>query len=129
MEQTRRHSKKRDAILSVIRGTKLHPSAEWVYEKIRDVYPDISLGTVYRNLALFRDDGLVRVVTVVNGTERYDANTLPHPHFACRQCGAVIDITADFSMTASQLTKEGFQVENCDITYHGLCPSCSKHKI
>ena len=129
MEQTRRHSKKRDAILSVIRGTKLHPSADWIYEQIRTVYPDISLGTVYRNLSLFRDDGLVRVVTVVNGTERYDANVHPHPHFACRQCGAVIDITVDFSMAAAQLSAEGFQVENCDITYHGLCPSCKKNKI
>ena len=128
MEQIRRHSKKRDAILSVIQGTKLHPTAEWIYEKIRDVYPDISLGTVYRNLTLFKDDGLVRVVTVVNGTERYDANTLPHPHFACRQCGAVHDITVDFSMAAAQLQGEGFQVENCDITYHGLCPSCATHR-
>ena len=128
MEPIRRHSKKRDAILSVLQGTKLHPSADWVYEKIRDVYPDISLGTVYRNLSLFKEDGLVRVVTVVNGTERYDANTLPHPHFACSQCSAVHDITVDFSMAAAQLQKEGFQVENCDITYHGLCPECAKHK-
>ena len=128
MEQIRRHSKKRDAILSVIQGTTRHPSAEWIYEKIRDVYPDISLGTVYRNLSLFRDDGLVRVVTVINGTERYDANVLPHPHFACRQCGAVIDITVDFSMAASQLEGNGYNVENCDITYHGLCPECSKKK-
>ena len=129
MEQTRRHSKKRDAILSVIQGTKSHPTADWIYEQIRGVYPDISLGTVYRNLSLFKDDGLVRVVTVVNGTERFDANVLPHPHFACRQCGAVIDITVDFSMAASQLENKGFKVENCDITYHGLCPDCSKNKI
>lgn len=128
MEQTRRHSKKRDAILSVIQGTKSHPSADWIYEQIRAVYPDISLGTVYRNLSLFKDDGLVRVVTVVNGTERFDANVLPHPHFACRQCGAVIDITVDFSMALSKLASSGFTVENCDITYHGLCPSCTKNK-
>jgi len=128
MEQIRRHSKKRDAILSIIQGTKLHPSAEWIYEKIRKIYPDISLGTVYRNLSLFRDDGLVRVVTVVNGTERYDANVLPHPHFACRQCSAVIDITVDFGMADAQLSSEGYLVENCDVTYQGLCPACSKHK-
>lgn len=129
MEEVRRRSKKRDAILSVIQGTTQHPSADWIYEKIRNIYPDISLGTVYRNLSLFRADGLIRVVAVVNGTERYDANVLPHPHFSCRQCGAVIDITVDFSMAACQLEAAGFKVENCDITYHGLCPKCSENKI
>lgn len=126
MEQHRRHSKKRDAIFDVIRGTDTHPTAEWIYDKLKPGYPDLSLGTVYRNLTLFRKEGLIRPVTVVNGTERYDANVAPHPHFVCRACSSVYDV--DISQKGSvffELEQGGFQIESCDITYFGLCPRCT----
>lgn len=77
MERTVRYSKKREAILAAIQGTSCHPSAEWVYQQLRPLHPDLSLGTVYRNLTFFRERGLVQSVGVVQGQERFDAITTP----------------------------------------------------
>ena len=75
MSTMRRHSKKRDAILSCIRRSHLHPSAEWIYTQLKPEHPDLSLGTVYRNLALFRESGEIVCVATVHGVERLDAVT------------------------------------------------------
>ena len=124
MQRPRKHSHKRDAILACVRSTDTHPTADWVFSQLKPVIPDLSLGTVYRNLALFRENGQVRPVTVVNGVERYDANTLPHPHFVCRVCGGVYDVEIQGDGAAS-LKNAGYTVENCDITYFGVCPGCN----
>ena len=124
MERQRRKSKKREAMLSLLQGCDTHPSAEWIYDRLKGEFPDLSLGTVYRNLALFRENGQIRPVTVVNGVERYDANTLPHPHFVCRVCGGVYDVEVQGDGAAA-LKSAGYTVENCDITYFGVCPGCN----
>ena len=87
METARKHSKKREAILEALRSAKDHPSAEMLYSRLKSVYPDLSLGTVYRNLAFFINDGEITSVGTVAGQERYDADTSPHAHFICRRCG------------------------------------------
>ena len=79
----RRHSRKRDAILNCIRQSRVHPSAEWIYAQLKPEHPDLSLGTVYRNLALFRESGEVVCVATVRGADRLDACTEPHAHFIC----------------------------------------------
>ncbi len=128
MERTVRYSKKREAILTLLRGTSCHPSAEWVYRQLRPLHPDLSLGTVYRNLAFFREHGLVQSVGVVQGQERFDAVTAPHGHFVCNCCGAVLDLPdirpeGDLERTVS--TQYGFAVERCELTFYGLCPDCA----
>ena len=70
MEKIRKRSKKRDAILACICGTDCHPSAEWVYTQLKPQIPDLSLGTVYRNISMFREEGTIVSVGVVNGLER-----------------------------------------------------------
>lgn len=123
----RRHSKKRDAILDVIRSTTSHPSAEWVYAQLRPAYPDISLGTVYRNIALFRQEGVIRTVGVVSGIERYDGNTTSHPHFICKNCGSVIDVEGALPPDNVELSeKYGFLVDSSEITYYGTCADCNE---
>ena len=92
MERTIRHSKKREAILDAIRSTTCHPSAEWVYQTLKPTHPDLSLGTVYRNLMFFRERGEIQSVGVVKGQERFDALVKPHSHFVCDCCGAVSDL-------------------------------------
>ena len=89
---TTRHSPKREAILQCLRSTTCHPSAEWVYSQLKPRIPDLSLATVYRNLARFRAEGAVQVIGCVDGEDRYDGDTAPHGHFVCRTCGAVIDL-------------------------------------
>jgi Fur family peroxide stress response transcriptional regulator len=91
-KRERKHSVKRDAILNALRKTTVHPGAQWVYNRLKPSIPDLSLGTVYRNLNLFREEGLAVLLGTVNGEERFDGVTEPHPHLVCRRCRAVEDI-------------------------------------
>ena len=83
MEPKAKHFRRRDAVLTCLRGTDVHPSAEWVHSQLKADYPDISLGTVYRNLAYFKDQGTIVSLGTVKGVERFDGNTTPHVHFIC----------------------------------------------
>lgn len=125
-----RRSKKRDAILHLMQGTDCHPSADWVYQKLKPEFPDLSLGTVYRNLNQLRDGKLIRQVGVVNGQERFDADTHDHGHFVCGSCGAVIDLP-DYSPGEKQIQALsdhfGFMVEEHEFYLKGLCETCYHH--
>lgn len=127
MERTTRYSKKRAAILSAIQGTDCHPSAEWVYQTLKPSHPDLSLGTVYRNLIFFQERGDIRSVGVVRGHERFDGITTPHSHFICRHCGAVMDLSrTELSDRIDRDVSEqyGLMVDRHELTFHGLCPTC-----
>ena len=127
MEATTKQFRKRNAILTCLRGTTLHPSAEMVYEMLRESYPDISLATVYRNLSLFRSQGLIQSLGTVNGSERFDADTHPHVHFICTGCGAVIDlpqVEVPFSLGMAAEESAGCRVQSCQLTFSGLCGGC-----
>lgn len=124
------HSKqfrKRAAILSCLRETVTHPSAEMVHQMLQAEHPDISLATVYRNLALFRQQGLVQCVGTVQGRERFDANTAPHVHFICTQCAAVLDLP---EIPVPRLVSDAARqeavgsVSDCQLTFTGLCRAC-----
>ena len=127
MEATTKTFRKRNAILTCLQGTHLHPSAEMVHEMLHEEHPDISLATVYRNLTYFKNQGLATSVATVRGVERFDANTEPHVHFICSNCDAVIDLhqiemprTQDGEIARSS----GCRVEGCQLTYTGLCGNC-----
>ena len=123
----RKYSKKREAILRVIRSTTSHPTAEWVYHELKGEIPDLSLATVYRNIRLFREDGEILSVGTVDGQERFDGTTVPHGHFVCTDCAAVIDFAGDSEHgdVRDQLKGRGFQVERVDLVAYGLCDRCS----
>ncbi|MDR2739103.1 MAG: transcriptional repressor [Treponema sp.] len=133
----RKHSKKRDAILEVLRSTTTHPGAQWVYDQLKSDIPDLSLATVYRNINLFRQEGLVISVGVVEGEERFDGRVEPHPHFVCGCCGRVIDydateLPAQFSKVMENLkgtadTKGGFfAIDYRKTVFNGFCAVCVK---
>lgn len=119
-------SSKRVAIYNAIKNTDTHPSARMVYDCLKDEYPNLSLGTVYRNIALFKEEGIVIPVTNVKGEERIDAIIAPHGHFVCSCCGSVIDIF-DEKLTAinTNLEENGFSVENYSLNFYGKCKNCS----
>ena len=124
MATVRKHSRKRDAILACLRSTTCHPTAEWVYQQLKPAIPDLSLGTVYRNFNLFQQEGKLISVGVVNGLERFDACTVPHAHFICTHCGAVIDVdTVDPSEHLIAQVECG-AVRECTLTFSGICNSC-----
>lgn len=131
MEQVTKHFKKRNAILSCLRGTDVHPSADWVYAKLKQEYPGISLGTVYRNLALFKKQGLIQSVGTVAGVERFDGNVDPHVHFICTGCDSVIDLPymeVPESLCSRAADQTGGLVSNCQLTFTGICQCCCGHQ-
>ena len=133
MEPNRRnYSKKREAILDVMRSTKEHPSAEWVYTKLKPLFPDLSLGTVYRNLALFRRNGDVVCIGTVAGQERFDCDIHPHPHFICTNCHRVIDLDLAFAASDHYPDIEraiGCRVSGECVSFTGLCEHCLNTRV
>lgn len=127
----RNYSLKRNAIYQVLCATDVHPSARWVYDQLKPCIPDLSLGTVYRNIALFKDEGKVQVICNVNGEERYDGDVHPHPHFVCNSCGGVFDVcnNDESSNFDSELAEKGFTVESRYVLYYGICPKCKKNSL
>lgn len=124
--EARKYSKKREAILEALRNTTEHPSAEMLYARLKPEFPDLSLGTVYRNLAMFIRDGDAVSVGTVAGQERYDADTRPHAHFICSECGRVLDVC---SPCLNALDKEveretGGTVTGHSLSFSGTCQSC-----
>ena len=127
MNTTPKNFRKRNAIYECLMASKAHPSAETIYTQLKPTIPDLSLGTVYRNLHLFKEQGLAISVATVNGVERFDGNTDPHVHFICTGCGRVDDLPemevpkAFCSEAASQT---GGQVDCCQLTFTGRCSQC-----
>ncbi len=129
MELRTKKFRKRDAILACVRSTDTHPSADWVYEHVKAEVPDISLATVYRNLALFKEQGLIVSVATVNGVERFDGNTAPHVHFICTGCGRVVDlpeIQVPEELNSAAAKVSGGRVNSCQLSFTGLCEECTK---
>ena len=129
MAGIQKHFRKRDAILDYLRSTKAHPSAETIYTDLKVQIPDLAMGTVYRNLTLFKEQGLVSSVATVHGVERFDANTDPHVHFICGNCDAVIDLDQmEVPETLNQMAAAccGGQVAECQLSFTGTCRDCMK---
>ena len=127
MEATTKQFRKRNAILSCLRDTHTHPSAEMVHGMLQQEHPDISLATVYRNLARFKSQGLIQSLGTVNGIERFDANTDPHVHFICTGCDAVLDlpqIQVPQALSCDAEACSGCSVAGCQLTFTGLCNTC-----
>ena len=129
MEGTSKNFRKRGAILECLRCSKAHPSADMVYAMLQKDHPDISLATVYRNLALFKKQGLIQSVGTVGGVERFDGNIEPHVHFICTGCDAVLDLPemqVPQTLCGDAAAGVGGTVSGCQLTFSGLCGDCSK---
>ena len=121
------YSRKRNAIYQAICSTKSHPNAEWVYEQLKPQFRDLSLGTVYRNLKKFCEDGKAISVGVINGLEHFDADTAPHSHFVCDRCQSISDIYKPFfseELLKSLNEEYGVSVTSNEVLFHGVCKEC-----
>ncbi len=125
----KRFSKKRQAIIDCLKNTNEHPNAEWVYNRLKPEFPDLSIGTVYRNINELLEDGELVCVSVVNNKERYDAFTKPHTHAICSGCGKIIDVF-DVSVPQNMIDDAqnitGFKIDYSKLQFVGLCDECSK---
>ena len=90
-----KYSRQRESIKEYLMSTKEHPTADMVYLHVKQEFPNISLGTVYRNLNLLADIGEIIKISTLNGGDRFDGTTTPHYHFFCTDCGAVLDLDMD----------------------------------
>ncbi len=123
-----KYSKQREALLTLLRSTRSHPSADWLYENLRNEFPNISLGTVYRNLAVLADRGeIVRIQTSSN-KEHFDGFINKHHHFVCRGCDKIIDVSIDGIEKAEKQAAEKLDadVEDSSLVFYGLCKNCSQ---
>ncbi len=122
-------SRQRDAICAYLMNTDEHPTAETIYRHVKEQYPKISLGTVYRNLALLEEIGEVQRIPSADSREHYDGNTSDHPHFQCRCCGRVIDLpmdNLDFLRTLAAGSVEG-EIDKTMLLFFGLCKNCKEN--
>ena len=131
MATVTKHFRKRDAILEYLRSTSCHPSAEMIFTQLKPQIPDLAMGTVYRNLTHFKEQGLVSSVATVKGVERFDGNVNPHVHFICQDCDAVIDL---MEMEVPQALRQaaeaacGGNVNECQLSFTGCCRECSAER-
>ena len=131
MDTTTKQFRKRNAILAYLRQTKDHPSAEMVFTHLKPEYPDLSLGTVYRNLSMFKNKGEIVSVGTVNGVERFDGNTTPHVHFVCTGCDAIADlpqIAVPEALNQQVTEATGGVIDTCQLTFVGKCQACANKK-
>jgi Fur family peroxide stress response transcriptional regulator len=121
-----RQSKQRNCILELLRSTDSHPTADFLYEGIKKEFPRLSLGTIYRNLSILIDQGLVKKIHFGSTFDRFEANTEPHYHLICESCGKILD----FMMSSyDDLNKQAKRKTNFTIRYHkveffGICEDC-----
>lgn len=123
-----KHSKQRDSIKKFLEGRKDHPTADMVYMNVRRSFPNISLGTVYRNLTLLADIGEIARIRVGDGVDRFDATTTPHYHFICRECGCVTDFAVPSMISLDEIAASDFkgQLEGHSVYFYGRCENCCK---
>lgn len=121
-----KHTKQKETILRVLRSTNSHPTADWVYAEVRKELPNISLGTVYRNLRLLRERGEILELEFNGSSSRFDGNAHEHYHFRCEKCGHVFDIDekVDRKLDERVVQKTGFKISNHRLEFRGLCREC-----
>lgn len=123
-----KRSKQRDAILKVLQSTKCHPTADWVYEEVRKEIPNISLGTVYRNLAKLSEEQTILKLGIGTTTEHFDGNPNPHYHVLCVDCGRIDDIDAPPLNELNSWAEERYQgkIYKHSAIFFGKCSECNK---
>lgn len=123
-----KYSRQRQVIYDFLMTRKDHPTADVVYMNVRQEYPNISLGTVYRNLTLLTDMGMIQRLRVGDGVDHFDADTSRHHHFVCSGCGGVTDLklrASDKILETIPLDFDG-EIEGCVTYFYGTCGKCKK---
>lgn len=124
--QNLKNSKQRDAILRYLCSVTTHPDAEEIYIAVKRDIPNISLGTVYRNLNLLVQRGEILRLSLDEGFDRYDGNPAPHYHFKCTQCRKVIDISTPYINELNDIAASTGKVISHSVIFTGICRACCK---
>ena len=125
------YSRQRETILEVIKELKTHPTAEEIYNAVILKDERISKRTVYRNINVLLENGLIRKITMSVGADRYDYVSMPHDHIICEKCGRVYDFFCDVSNQLNEEVKNQLsdKVSLTDnIVLNGICYECKSKK-
>ncbi len=119
------YSRQREAVLNVLCSTTSHPTAAWIYEKVREEIPNISLGTVYRNLSGLSEDGTIRKLSFGDSSVHFDGDISVHSHFYCEHCGEITDIWIDQSTLLGPIEADyKVKARFADFNITGKCSKC-----
>ena len=121
-----KRTRQKETILEVLRNTRIHPTVDWIYMEVRNKIPKISLGTVYRNLRLMTERGVIMELDISGGLRRFDAYTHNHYHLRCEKCNGIFDVdmpvNKDLDIELSRIT--GHAITYHRLEFHGLCKKC-----
>ena len=123
-------SKQREQILETLQENVVHPTAEYLYEILKEKNPKLSLATLYRNLNQLSDAGMIKKIEGLEPSAHYDHNVYTHYHFICDKCKRVYDIKDDVAPDVVEKAEiaTGFLVTGHDIVFHGVCRRCMIRK-
>ncbi len=114
------------AVLKILISSKAHPSAEQIYDEVREQFPTMSLATVYKTANLLREMGEISELALKDGSSRFDGNPHPHPHVVCARCKTIVDfddVCLD-SLADQVARKTGYSISTHRLDFFGLCPKC-----
>ena len=124
----KRNTIQRSLVLEAVNKLKCHATADEVYQMVAQEYPNISKGTVYRNLHQLAESGEIKIIEVPGSADRFDHRCHNHYHVRCVQCGRVFDVDMDYIPDLGKRIKDthGFEFTSHDLIFQGLCPDCKK---
>lgn len=123
-----RRSKQRDRILEIVKSTDIHPTASWIYDRLKSEFPHLSLGTIYRNLRILTKQRLVKKIDCGSTFDRFEANNQPHYHFICEHCNSVFDLKIPLMKNLEKQLPglKNFTIHRHMIEFFGVCGECKK---
>lgn len=125
-----RYSKQSEEVLNTVLNSNNHPNAKEIYELVKLKIPNVSLGTVYRNLNTLAKEGLIRKIELDDGNDRFDKTLCQHNHLKCTTCGKVIDIAPKLDQKEIKEieSKTGFKITDSSFNINGICEKCKKER-
>ncbi len=121
-------TRQRQVILEVLKDSPSHPSADWLYDRVKVKIPNVSLGTIYRNLQLMKDHNIIRKLDVGSGMGRFDGNPSPHSHVICLRCGEIkdLDLECPKGLEEEAARHSGYNLLSLGLKFKGYCPNCQR---
>jgi Fur family transcriptional regulator, peroxide stress response regulator len=123
-----KETKQRELILLILKGTRNHPTADWIYDEARKKIPNISKGTIYRNLTILLERGEIEALNLSGTITRYEVKQARHYHFRCEVCGKVMDVNMPVAEALNRKAGEdtGFKVKYHQLEFRGVCKDCQQ---
>jgi Fur family transcriptional regulator, peroxide stress response regulator len=128
--ETYRNTRQRTRLLEELCNTDTHPTASWLYDKLKPEFPSLSLGTVYRNLGILEEQGLLKKIVFGSTFDRFDGRTFPHTHFICKECNSVYDMSEQDTEEIIDCVRKKTKhlIHDVVMNYYGVCEKCLKEK-